>query len=129
MDEKIAQAEVLVDVILEQGFSVNVAISNLHGTADVDWTDCYTRRCKPLQNDFDQKECKGQCQWSSYNVLITRLNALRGRCAQTSNPAGCIKTLQNSVDAAREKQRNVRKQIDEIRRAAADFRRKEARRV
>ena len=36
--DKITEAENLVDMILEQGFSVNVALSNLNGNADVEWS-------------------------------------------------------------------------------------------
>ncbi len=126
--KKIAYAETLVDMILEQGFSVNVALSNLNGNADVEWSNCYNRRCKTEANEFDRKECKADCQWRAYNLLISRMNALRSRCRQSSNPAACIKTIQNAVDATRDKQTKFREQITKIRSSRAEFRRKEAER-
>jgi hypothetical protein len=129
MMDKIAEAEVLVDMILEQGYSVNVAISHLNGNAEVEWTNCFTRTCKGKTNDYEKKECKAQCEWRALNVLISKLNAQRSRCRQTTNPNACIKTLQNSVDSTREKQKKVRDQIAQIRTTAGEFRRKEAQRT
>lgn len=126
--DKITEAENLVDMILEQGFSVNVALSNLNGNADVEWSECYNRRCKGESNEFDRKECKANCQWSAYNVLISRTNALRSRCSQAPSPDGCLKTIGKSVDATRDKQRKVREQIAQIRVSKAEFARKEAQR-
>jgi hypothetical protein len=128
-DKKIANAEVLVDSILEQGFSVNVAISNLKGNSDVEWTECYNRRCKTEKDEFSRKECKAQCEWSSYNILITRINALRGRCRDGTKPEVCLRKLQTEIDAAREKQRKARTDIADIRRAAAEHRRNQTQRA
>jgi hypothetical protein len=125
-DKKIAEAEILVDHILEQGFSVNVAVANLKGNSDVEWTECYNRRCKTMQNEYDRKECKAQCEWSSYNILITRVNALRGRCRGAGNPDACLRKLQDEIDATREKQRKARADIATIRRAKAEQERDQA---
>jgi hypothetical protein len=124
--DKIAEAEVLVDMILEQGFSVNVALSNLNGNAEVDWSNCYSRRCKTQQNEFDRNECKADCQGRAFNQLTSRINALRSRCRQSQNPDGCIKTIANAVQMTRDKQRKVRDQIAKIRASRAEFARKEA---
>ena len=119
--DTLAEAEVLVDYILEQGFSITVALSNLNGNSDVEWTDCYNRRCRTIKNDYDKKECKAQCQWRSYNILISRTNALRGRCRENANPEACLRRVQDAVDITRDKQRKVQTQIAEIRRAKAEF--------
>lgn len=121
--DRLAEAEVLVDHILEQGFSVNVAISNLKGNSDVEWTECYNRRCKSEKNEYTRKSCKSQCEWSSYNILITRINALRGRCRDGSNPDACLRRLQQEIDVTREKQRKARTELAKIRRAEAEHNR------
>jgi len=124
--DKLAEAEVLVDRILEQGFSVNVALSNLNGNADVDWTDCYSRRCKTLKNEYDRKECKAQCQWSSYNVSISRISALRSRCRDSISMEACMRRLQKAIDETRDKQRKAQADIANIRRAKGEAERKQA---
>lgn len=109
-----------------QTFSVNVALSSLKGAAEVDWTTCFERQCRKIPNDFDMKLCKGDCQWRSMNVLITRINGLRANCRKTANPTGCLKVLDNAVKAERNSQRKVREQMTQIRRQKEEFRRKEA---
>ena len=55
--------------------------------------------------------------------MITRVNALRGRCRDGTNPEACLRKLQTEIDAAREKQKKARTDIANIRRAAAEHRR------
>jgi len=124
--DKLAQAEVLVDYILEQGFSVTVALSNLNGNAEVDWTQCYKGKCTSLKNEFQRSECKAQCEWKAYNLLISRMNALRSRCREATNQTGCTKTIQNAVDVVREKQKKAREMMAKSRAKAAEYNRTQA---
>jgi hypothetical protein len=110
----------------DQGFSVHVALSSLKGASEVEWTTCYERQCKTNPNEFDMKICRGDCEWRSLNVLITRINGLRANCRQTGNPTGCLKVLDNAVKAERNSQRKIRESMAQIRKQKEEFRRKEA---
>ena len=108
-----------------QHFSINVAISNLKGSGDVQWTTCYNRSCKKETDTYDRNTCKLECQWRSLNLLVSRMVSLRADCRKSSNPDACMKTLQDNMLAYRMKQRKIREQISQIRRQKDEARRKQ----
>lgn len=112
---------------MEQNFSINVAISNLRGSGDVQWTNCYSRSCKTKEDEFDRKECKLDCQWRSANLLVSRMVSLRADCRKGTNPDGCMKTLDNTMLAERVKQRKIREMISQVRRQKEQAKRNQTR--
>lgn len=99
-----------------QTFSINVAISNLKGSEDVQWTTKYERTCRRLTDDMDRKICKFESQWSAINLLVSKMVGLRAQCRKSSNPETCGRALQNAMIAERMKQRKIRTQIQALRR-------------
>jgi len=112
---------------MEQNFSINVAISNLRGSGDVQWTNCYSRTCKREEDEYERKQCKLECQWRSANLLVSRMVSLRADCRKSTNPEGCMKTLQDQMLGERVKQRKLRDMISQIRRQKDEARRNQAR--
>ena len=107
------------DFFMEQqsrGFSINVAISNLRGSGDVQWTNCYNRTCRKAGDEFKMSECKLDCQWRAINLLVSRMVGLRADCRKSTNPDACMKTLGDTILNERMKQRKLRDQISRIRR-------------
>ena len=112
MDEK----QLVGQFFIEQNFSISVAISNLGGSSDVQWTTCYSRTCKALEDEYDRKICKLECQWRSVNLLVSRMVGLRGDCRKSDNQDGCMKTLNDRMLAERMKQRKIREMISQVKR-------------
>jgi hypothetical protein len=87
-----------------QNFSINVAISNLKGNEEVQWTTSYQRKCKRVADEYERKICKLESQWSAINLLVSRMVSLRADCRKSSNPKGCMETLQRTMLSERAKQ-------------------------
>jgi len=97
-------------------FSINVAISNLKGGEDVQWTTNFERKCRRLTDKFERDICKFESQWGAINLLVSKMVGLRSECRKSTNPENCTKTLQTSMIAERIKQRKIRAQIQALRR-------------
>lgn len=109
-----------------RGFSINVAISNLRGSGDVQWTNCYNRTCRKLTDEFAMKECKLDCQWRAINLLVSRMVSLRAECRKTVNRDVCMKTLGDTMLNERMKQRKIRDEIANVRRQREEAKRTQA---
>ena len=109
-----------------QNFSINVAISHLRGSGDVQWTSCYSRSCKNMPDEYGRKECKLDCQWRAINLLVSRMVSLRSDCRKSTNPEACMKTLNDTMLAERMKQRKIRDMISQVRRQKEEFKRNQA---
>ena len=120
MDE-ITYAEGLVDFLLDQHFSISVAISNLKGVEEVDWTKCYHTRCRVLADQFRREECKLDCQKRALNVLISKLGGLRGKCRFERNPAACAQRVNDETKAAREKLVQIRQTVTTVKRSKTTY--------
>lgn len=118
--EKLAYAEYLVDhILLDQHFSVQVEISNLKGKAEVDWSTCYQRRCRPMADTFRRDECKLECQRRAYMTLISKLGSARSKCRYDRNPRRCADTINEMRKTMREKITAIRGEIYNVRRSRA----------
>jgi hypothetical protein len=118
--DKITYAEHLVDtLLLEQQFSVSVALSNLKGAAEVEWTNCHNRKCRIITDRYTRDECKLDCQRRAYSNLITKLGGVRGRCSNEKDPGSCVKTVSDTIKAFREKVDEIRANILKVRQAKA----------
>lgn len=119
--DPVSYAEGLVDFLLDQHFSIAVAISNLKGTEEVEWTKCYHTRCRVLADQFRREECKLDCQKRALNVLISKLGGLRGKCRFERNPAGCAQRVNDEVKAAREKLIQIRQTTTTVKRSKTTY--------
>jgi len=118
--DKTAYAEYLVDhLLLDQHFSVQVELTNLKGKAEVDWSTCYHRRCRPIADKFRRDECKLECQRRAYATLVSKLGGLKGKCRYDRNPSGCATSIVETQKAMRERILQIRAEIYKVRRARA----------
>lgn len=118
--DKILYAEYLVDsLLLDQHFSVQVELSNLKGAAEVEWSTCYHRRCRPMPDQFNRDECKLECQRRAYMRLVSKLGGARAKCRYDRNPAGCAQTITDMQKTMRDKVREIRGEIYNVRRSRA----------
>lgn len=117
---KIQEAEYLVDhILLDQHFSVQVELSNLKGKAEVDWSTCFQRRCRPMGDKYNRDECKLECQRRAYQTLISKLGGAKSKCRYDRNPPGCASTIVEMQKSMRDKIREIRGEIYNVRRARA----------
>lgn len=118
--EKIAYAEYLVDqILLDQHFSVHIELSNLKGKAEVDWSTCYHRRCRPMADNFARDECKLECQRRAYTTLVSKLGGAKSKCRFDRNPKGCVQTITDQQKSMRDKIQDIRGEIYGVRRSRA----------
>jgi len=118
--EKNAYAEYLVDhILLDQHFSVQIELSNLKGKAEVEWSTCFHRRCRPMSDQFNRDECKLECQRRAYTVLISKLGGAKSKCRYDRNPSGCAQTISDTQKMMHDKVKEIRREIYQVRRSRA----------
>jgi hypothetical protein len=101
-----------------------IAITDVEGDFNDEWTDCYERRCQDrLENNYEIRLCKATCQTTSANRAITRFNAIRVKCTSASEPNKCLERLKRAVVRFQNKINNYREAADKARAKYAEFRR------
>lgn len=110
-----------------KGFNANIAITDVEGDFNDEWTDCYERRCYDrLENTYEIKFCKATCQITAANRAITRFNGIRTRCTTSLEPTKCLERLKRAALRFKTKIDNYREAQDNARAKMAAFRRNAA---
>jgi uncharacterized protein (DUF885 family) len=107
-----------------KGFNATIAITDVEGDFNDEWTDCYERRCHDrLDNTYAIKFCKATCQITAANRAITRFNAIRMKCTTSNEPTKCLERLKRAALRFKNKIDNYREAQDKARAKMAAFRR------
>ena len=110
--------------ILQEVYTPSIAISNIHGDFQNDWTECYNSKCtRDTDNKYAKNYCKTECKIQAANSAITRVNAETSNCAGTRDPKRCLDSLKSAVESYREKIKSAREMQDKISAREAEFRR------
>lgn len=124
---KLYDAEILVDEkmdIISEDFSATLTIARIRGQKNIEWTDCYDSRCVNIENKYERELCKESCHMKAVDKALARAVALRGQCAETSNPKMCVKSVNAAVESFRKKRNQIRNRISQITRQVAAYRRR-----
>lgn len=96
--------------ILHEQFNARIAIADIQGDFNNDWTDCYETKChRRIENKYEKDFCKAQCYMTAANKAISRLNSIKGKCSTATNPNTCVSTLKTAVESFQKKIINARK--------------------
>jgi len=96
-----------LNFLQEEEFNIQVAISEITGEFEEEWTKCFAVKCRQLDNKYKETICKGQCQIQAANRAITKIGTIKSKCSLTSNPNSCLNTLKNTSDRIKEKVKNI----------------------
>jgi len=95
--------------MLHEEFNARIAIADIEGDFNNDWTDCYEIKCqRKIENKYEKNFCKAQCYMSAANKAISRLNSIKGKCSAATNPNSCVSTLKTVVERFQKKMVNAR---------------------
>lgn len=110
-----------------KGFNASIAVTDVEGDFNDEWTDCYERRCYDrLENTYEIKFCKATCQITAANRAVARFEGIRAKCTTSTDPNRCLQTLKRAALRFKNKIDNYREAQDKARAKMANFRRNAA---
>ena len=114
--------------VLQEQFSASVVKSNIHGTFQNEWTDCFNTKCSGIGNEtkFEKEYCKTTCILNACNRAIAALNSQKSNCAQATDTKKCLDSLRSEIENYKDKVKKVRDMQDKIAARRAEFRRNAA---
>jgi N-methylhydantoinase B/oxoprolinase/acetone carboxylase alpha subunit len=92
-----------LNLLQEQKFNSRIALTEIDGEFQNEWTRCYETRCAENTNMYQQKICKSRCQITAANKAVARIEAAKSKCSTTNNPQSCLKVMKHTADRLREK--------------------------
>jgi len=110
--------------LLQEQYTPGIAITNIHGDFQNNWTECFNSKCiRETENKYDKKYCKTECKIAAANTAITRLNSETSNCTGTREPKRCLDSLKSAIESYRDKISSTREIQDKISSKEAEFRR------
>lgn len=109
---------------LQEQYSPSVAITNINGEFQNEWTECFNSKCVRGAGDkYEKNYCKTECKISAAKSAITRLNSETSNCANTRDPKKCLDSLRSAVESYKNKISKAREMQDKISSREAEFKR------
>lgn len=112
---------------LQEQYDASIAITDIKGDYDSEWTDCYETRCNADKGEytkFAKAICKAECKIVTANNSIVRLNGIKSNCAKATNPQSCINQINRAIESFGKKLDSARDARTKALNRLAEFRRK-----
>ena len=84
--------------LLQEQFNARIALTDINGDFEGEWTDCYEVRChRQFENKYEKHICKDDCRMRAAVKAMGRVTAAKSKCNSAQEPNRCVNTMENGI--------------------------------
>ena len=105
--------------VLHEQFNARIALTDINGDFENEWTNCYEVRChRQFENKYEKNICKDDCRMRGAIKAMARINSAKAKCNSAQEPNRCVNTMENGIlryqkmiDSFKESQRKAQEKM------------------